>query len=210
MITLHGSPHSTCTRKVLTVLHEKEAEYRFHPVDLGAGEHKAPAHLQRQPFGVVPTLAHDGLEMYESRAICRYLDRALPGTSLTPTSLHDYARAEQYISVEQSYFSGPALQIFYQKLKNPRMGLPTDPAAIQAARDRLAHTGDVLDARLEGARYFGGESFSLADVMFMPYVALLEVMGDGDLVAKRPSFARWWSEVSARPSWVKTLGLAKT
>ena len=84
---VYGFPGSTCTRKVLMTLHEKNCPYAFIPVDLGKGEHKQPEHLARQPFGVVPVLDHDGFVLYESRAIIRYLDAALVGEKLTPTDL---------------------------------------------------------------------------------------------------------------------------
>ena len=111
---VYGFPGSTCTRKVLMTLHEKNCPYAFIPVDLGKGEHKQPEHLARQPFGVVPVLDHDGFVLYESRAIIRYLDAALVGEKLTPTDLKRFGEMEQWIGIEQSYFSGPAIQLIKQ------------------------------------------------------------------------------------------------
>lgn len=201
MITLYGNPLSTCTRKVLTTLEEKGASYELRVVDLASKEQKSPEHLARQPFGVVPVLDHDGFEMYESRAIIRYLDRALPGTSLTPSDLRDQARMDQFLSIEQSYFSGPTIQLLYQA----RGGQP-DEKVVAEQRAKLAHTADVLDRRLGESRYVAGETFSLGDITYMPYLALLERLGHGDIAKERTNVARWWSEVSARPSWKKVNG----
>lgn len=206
MITLYGSPHSTCTRKVLMTLHEKEAAFDFQVLDLAKGEQKSPEHLARQPFGVVPVLDHDDFRLYESRAIIRYLDRVLPGASLTPSDPREAARMEQYISIEQGYFSGPALTFFLQKMKRPRMGLPTEPAKIEEAREKLGPVSDVLAARLEETRFFAGDAFSLADVVFMPYVALLFLFDEAAPITSRPALARWWGEVSERPAWKKVVG----
>ncbi|UJR81690.1 glutathione S-transferase family protein [Sandaracinus amylolyticus] len=201
MITVHGNPHSTCTRKVLTTLEEKGARYDLRVVDLATKQQKSSEHLARQPFGVVPVLDHDGFEMYESRAIVRYLDRALPGVSLTPSDLRDYARMEQFVSIEQSYFSGPSIQLLYQA----RGGQP-DAKIVDENRTKLAHTADVLDRRLGEAKYLGGASFSLGDISFMPYFALLERLGHGDIASSRKNVSRWWAEVSARESWKKVSG----
>ena len=206
MITLYGSPHSTCTRKVLMTLHEKQAAFDFRVVDLAKGEQKSPEHLARQPFGVVPVLDHDDFRLYESRAIIRYLDRALPGPSLTPADVREAGRMEQLISIEQGYFSGPALTFFLQKMKNPRLGIPTDPAKIEEARAKLGPVSDVLAARLDETPYFAGSAFSLADITFMPYVALLFMFEEGEPITSRPALSRWWKSVSERPAWKKVTG----
>src|SRR5262245_37977023 len=107
---IYGHPMSTCTRKVLTVLAEKGHEAEFVLVDLLKGEQKQPDHLARQPFGVVPVLDDNGFRIYESRAIIRYLDEKLGGTSLTPTDMVGRALMNQWMSVEQSYLAPPAVK----------------------------------------------------------------------------------------------------
>lgn len=206
MITLYGNPHSTCTRKVLMTLHEKEAAFDFEVIDLAKGEQKSPEHLARHPFGVVPVVDHDDFRIYESRAIMRYLDRVLPGPSLTPTDAREAGRMEQFISVEQGYFSGPALTFFFERMKKPRMGQETNEANIEAARAKLGPVCDVLEAQLEKSRYLAGDAFTLADVTFMPYVALLFAFDEAEPITSRSALSRWWNEISARPAWKKVLG----
>lgn len=201
MIIVHGNPNSTCTRKVLTTLEEKGASYELRVVDLSKREQKSSEHLARQPFGVVPVLDHDGFEMYESRAIVRYLDRALPGASLTPADPRDAARMDQYISIEQSYFSPPSLQLLFQS----RNASP-DAALIAEQRKKLEHAADVVDRRLAEARFVGGDAFSLGDIAYMPYCGMLVRLGHGEVIDSRSNLARWWSEVSSRSSWKKAAG----
>src|SRR3954451_8131968 len=100
---VYGHPMSTCTRKVLTTLAEKGHEAEFVMVDIMKGEHKLPAHIARQPFGVIPAIDDDGFVLYESRAIMRYLDEKLSGPRLAPPEPKDRAVMEQWISIEQSY-----------------------------------------------------------------------------------------------------------
>jgi glutathione S-transferase len=194
---VYGSPRSTCTRKVLTVLEEKGAHFDFIVVDLTKREQKAPEHVARQPFGVIPVLEDDGLSMYESRAIIRYLDRKLPGVALTPSDLRAYARMEQFLSVEQSYFSGPALDILKYTWKREGFG----PEKVEAARPLIARAVSVASEHLAHNAYFAGSEFSLADITWMPYVASLAATEFKDLVLGAPAFAAWWARVSERPSW---------
>jgi len=54
VLKLHGHINSTCTIRVRTVLLEKEVPFEFVNVELWKGEHKGPAFLEKQPFGMVP------------------------------------------------------------------------------------------------------------------------------------------------------------
>ena len=53
-IIVHGPIQSTCVQRVVTVLKELKVPYELKPVDFAKGEHKGPAHLEKQPFGQVP------------------------------------------------------------------------------------------------------------------------------------------------------------
>lgn len=205
---LFAHPASTCSRKCLTVLHEKNAEFEFVLVDLAKGEHKQPAHLARQPFGVVPAFQDGAIELYESRAIIRYLDEKLPGTKLTPATMEDRARMEQWISVEYSYTSGPIMKVFMQRVYGPMFGKPTDEAVVQEGLAGTARAFDVLEKHLAGKKYLVGEQFSLADVTYMPYLEYLAAAGAGNLITERPALAAWWKGISDRPSWAKASGKA--
>lgn len=202
-----GHPMSTCTRKVLTTLAEKGQQAEFVMVDIMKGEHKQPAHLARQPFGVVPVFEDDdGFQIFESRAIIRYLDGRLQGTALTPGNHHDRGRMEQWISVEHSYFTPAAMKIIYQVLFNPLFGKGTDPAVVEAARAEVGRVLDIMEKGVAGGPFLAGDAFSLADICYMPYVEYLFAGKQGDLITSRPGLAAWWERVSTRPSWQKATG----
>ena len=73
VLKLHGNPHSTCTKRVLTTLEELGVQAELNVLEFAKGDHKAPAFLALQPFGQMPALDDDGFILFESRAICRYL-----------------------------------------------------------------------------------------------------------------------------------------
>jgi glutathione S-transferase len=204
---LYGSKYSTCTRKVLATLAEKGAEAEFVPIDLGKGEQKSPEHLARQPFGKVPAIDDDGLQLFESRAIIRYLDEKLPGPKLTPADAQGRARMNQWISIESEYFSPVAMKLVHQLLFNPRFGRPTDQAVVDKARADIVRPLDVLAQRLEAQPFLAGDAFSLADITFMPYFEYLAAAKETLLIGQRKPVAAWWEKIAARPSWKKVLSL---
>lgn len=208
---VYGHPLSTCTRKVLCALAEKGAEAEFVLVDLMKGEHKQPAHLARQPFGVVPALEDGDFTMYESRAIIRYLDRAVPGASLTPEGARGAGEMEQWMSVEGSYFTPAAMKVLYQSLFAPMYGRTPDEAQIAEGQVALGRVLDVMERHLTGREYLAGAgagSFSLADICYLPYIEYLVATGQAQGLTSRPAVAAWWARCSGRPSWQKATGKA--
>jgi glutathione S-transferase len=209
---VYGMYVSSVTQKVLTVFAEKGHEAELVEVNLLKGEDKLPEHLKLQPFGEIPVLEDDGFLLYESRAIIRYLDRKLPGPSLTPGDLKAWALMEQWISVEQSYFSGPVWEIVrsgpvYDALRQSpgarHFPPPPDQASLTKAKGEVARTFDAIDKVLANQEYLAGSMFSLAEIAWMPYVNYLLASRGGDLVMDRANVAAWWKRISARPSWVK-------
>ena len=74
-----GSVRSTYTRAVCMVCEEKGIEYVLTEKWLGAPELKAI-----HPLGKMPVLRHGDVELFESKAIATYIDRAFPGSGCFP------------------------------------------------------------------------------------------------------------------------------
>ena len=203
MLKIFGHPMSTCTRKVLMTLAENETPYELSVVDLAKGEHKAAPHVARQPFGQIPTIDDDGFTLYESRAICRYLNEKVSG-KLAPSDLEGRARMEQWIAVETSNFTPHAMKIIYHHTFKRAQ----DDAVLEAAAKALDVAFGVMDARLAEAPYLAGDELTLADVFFMPYLEYGMGTPIKDQIAKFPHVSAWWNKVSERPTWHKTAGRA--
>jgi glutathione S-transferase len=200
---IYGHPMSTCTRKVLTTLVETNTPYELLVQDFAKGEHKQPEHLARQPFGKVPTLDDDGFTMYESRAMCRYINEKFGG-KLVPADTRGRAVMDQWISIETSYFTSPTMKFVFQHV----FKFPQEPATLEAAQKDLDVALPVMDAHLAKNDYFAGADFSLADISFMPYVEYGMLTPVKESFVKYPSVMAWWNRVSERPSWRKIAGRA--
>ena len=198
---IFGHPGSTCTRRVLATLAETGTPYELVLVDFAKGEHKQPAHMARQPWGKVPTLDDDGFTMYESRAMCHYIN-AKAGGKLVPADARGRGMMEQWMSIEHSYFSPPTMKFVFQHVFKREQ----EPAVLENAAKELEFTLPVLDAHLAKHEYFAGADFSLADLTYMPYVGYAVGTPVKDIYGKHPHFMAWWSRVSERPSWRKVTG----
>ena len=184
-------------------LAETNTPFDLTVIDFPSGEHKKEPHLRRQPFGRIPALEEDGFELFESRAMCRYVNEKNSGR-LVPTDAKAHAKMEQWISVESSEFSPHAMKFVYQYV----FQRPQEPAVLEAAAKALETTCSVLDRQLSQTPFLAGADFTLADIVFMPYVEYAMGTPAKDIFAKFPHFMAWWSNVSRRASWQKVTGKA--
>ncbi len=198
MIKIYGHPMSTCTRKVLMTLAETGTPFEMNIVDFAKGEHKQEANLRRQPFGRIPALEDDGFELFESRAMARYINEKVSG-KLVPGDAKGRAKMEQWISVETSEFSGHAMKFIYEHM----FKRPQEPAVLEAAGKALDTTCAVLDRQLATTPFLAGSAFTIADITYMPYLEYAMTTPAKDIFAKYPHLMAWWSKISERPSWRK-------
>jgi glutathione S-transferase len=201
MFKIFGNQMSTCTRKVLMTLHETNAPFELTSIDFMAGEHKKDAHLARQPFGQMPALDDDGFALYESRAMCRYINDRANG-KLVPTDVKARALMEQWISIETSNFTPHAMKFIYHYFFQRAQ----DAAVLEAAEKGITTAIGVMEKSLAKNTFIAGSEFTLADVCFMPYFEYAMKSPAKEIVAKHGHVNSWWNRISERPTWQKTAG----
>ncbi|RKO86940.1 glutathione S-transferase [Blyttiomyces helicus] len=212
VIKIHGMPYSTCTRRVLTALAEKGASWELVVVDLAKGAHKSPEFLKHQPFGQIPVLEDPdtpGFFMFESRAMCRYVDAKYKGkgTDLMGSTPQETALIETWLSVEISNFDPFASKLVAEVVFKKMYGRGDPDAAVVAElRAGLTKTLDVYETRLATNEYLVGKQFTMADLAHLPYFGMLEAAGAGDIIDAHPNVKKWWGRISSRPSWAKANG----
>jgi glutathione S-transferase len=196
MIQLYGSPFSTCTRKVLTALLETKTPYQLNVIDFTKREHKQEPHLSRQPFGQVPAIDDEGFQLFESRAICRYIS-AKANDQLVPVTLRERALMDQWSSVEQSNFSPHAMKFVYHYAFNRAQ----EPAVLEAAEAALDKAFSALSKPLAAQAFLTGDKFSIADIGYMPYLEHLSNMPIKAKLEQFPHVGAWWGRLRERESW---------
>ena len=200
-ITVYGVPGSPYGRAVLSTLAEKRAHCQF--IAVPPGSMRSAAHLARHPFGRVPVLQHGDFSLYETQAILRYIDRALPGVALTPAAAQAAARMDQLLNVNDWYlFQGVASVIGFQRIVGPRLlGTAPDEAKIAAAMPRAHQVIDALARQLGSQTFFVGEELTLADLMLAPQLDFLAITPEWEpLTETHANLQQWLARIMARPS----------
>lgn len=202
---VYATPGSPYGRAVLAALLEKAAPHRLIAVAPGAG--KVEPHISRNPFGKIPVLEHDGFQLYETQAILRYLDRVLPTPALTPPEPRAAARMDQVLNIADWYlFRDVNAVIGFERIVSPKLfgGTPNE-AAIEACLPKAHIVFGELSRLLGDADWFGGDLFSLADVMVAAHMNFMAETPEWTvLTAGRGNLGAWLARVNARRSFAET------
>jgi len=88
----------------------------------------------------------------------------------------------------------------------PMRGGKPDLDKVAKGREESAKVLDVVDRALMTQAYLAGDTFSLADISWLPYLQYLAATPHGTLLTERPHVKSWWQRISTRPSWKKVVG----
>lgn len=185
--TVIGFPQSTFVWTTRAALGLAGVEYDFQPIAPPANH--TPEYRARHPWGKVPAFEHDGLSLFETAAICEYIEHGLGGASLMPKGAAERARARQVVSICDCYFYPPAVVRYALQYIFPRgeNGQP-DRATIEGAVPDIEKALGVLSGLLGDSDWFAGDSVSLADLYVGPLFAVIGMFPEGKaLAAKFPT-----------------------
>lgn len=212
-IKIHGLPFSTYTCTVLMTCIEKGAPFELDKTGLNpfSDVRKRP-HIDRHPFGKIPAIRDGDFLLFETSAICRYIDDKFDGPSLVPAGPRDRALMEQWISATNSYLDDSFVRRFILQYAFPRgEGGRPDRAAIDAAIPAVRRGLRILNTNYGKAGYLVADSLTLVDLFLAPILFYLDRTPEGpDLLREAPNVERGLKVISERPSFVETLGSMKT
>ncbi|PCH34466.1 glutathione transferase [Wolfiporia cocos MD-104 SS10] len=206
VLKLYGFPASHCTRRVALICKEMNVPYELVVVDMLKDEHKAPVYLEHQPFGQVPYIDDDGFQLFESRAIGRYIATkyATQGPRLIPdpSDIQSWARYEQAASIELSNFDPYMNELAWENIFKKFAGGATDETVVANLLQTLNTKLDAYEVILSKSAYLAGEEVTLADLFHLPFGNTLGLMGYDLLTTnRRPNVAKWWKTISSRSAW---------
>ncbi|KAF7293295.1 Glutathione S-transferase [Mycena chlorophos] len=174
---------------------------------------KTPGLLAMQPFGKVPIIVQeDGFRLYESRAICMYLQKKYPdqGIDLGPADASDLraqALFDQGLFIEATNFHPAVYRLIEEIIFKPFSGRGQDR---QMLAELLHNFDSVLDAYemvLAKQKYIGGDKLTIVDYFHLAHAPLLARICGIHIMTKpeRPNVCRWWKEVVNLPQYRELL-----
>jgi glutathione S-transferase len=226
MVTLYHNDMSVCAAKVRIALAEKKLEWEGIHLNLRAGDAQRPAYLKLNPGAVVPTLIHDGRAIIESTVICEYIDDTWPENPLKPSDSWSRAKMRLWTKqLDEGLHANVGTLSFciafrHQWLERPEeerakwlAGIPSAERRERSqsiltlglaspylgpAVHRYVKLFDDFEIALQQTPWLAGDTFSLAEVGYAPYLARLRHLGLDFLFEQRPHVLQWAQRVASR------------
>lgn len=199
-IEIIGAPQSNYVWAVRIACAEKGLAHR-----LTVAMPHSPETDAIHPLGKMPVLRHGAVTLFESRAICAYLDRALPGPALTPRDPLAAAVCEQWISLATTAFDPVFIRqcVFAYLFPGTPDGSP-DLARVQAALPAAERLLDVLAEGLKTGAV--GSEFTLVDAYLTPILFYARRLPElAPMFEARPAVAGRLDRSLARGSVAQTM-----
>lgn len=207
MIQIYGRANSTNVWKPLWVLEELGRPYERFDVGMEHGVVDTPEYRALNPNGRIPSLRHDGVELWESNSVCRYLCLLAGGDAkgLYPTAPAARASVDRWLDWQLSTLSPAERDLFWNMVRTPAE--KRDMKAVQAAVTNSARCWAILEARLaDGRAYLEGDTLTLADIVLGCFARRWfgpEVRVEG--MPEFPKLAAWFARIGERPGFRKWL-----
>ncbi|HEU5017227.1 MAG TPA: glutathione S-transferase family protein [Pseudolabrys sp.] len=229
MLALYHNDMSLCAQKVRVGLAEKNLQWEDRHIVLRSGEHQKEWYRKLNRRAVVPTLIDDERAIPESNVILEYLDERFPEPPLQPNDPYGRAKVRLWIKQldEDIHDASAAILSFgiafrHQYLERGELGrqmleqIPnifkrerrrdviekgTQSQHFLIALQRMIQLLDEMEESLSEHTWLAGESYTLADVAFTPYLARLEHLNLLPMLEPYPRVSNWYGRCQERPSF---------
>ena len=183
-------------------LEEKKVDYDLQEVDIFADAGPPADYLELNPFGTIPCLQYGDFSLYETSAICRYIDEMFLGMPLQPKEPAPRARMNQIIGVLDSYAYRPMVwDVYVQRIVVSGSGGQADEALIASALPTIRSALQQIDQWRSEDDFLVGGSLTLADLHLYPMLRYFIETGEGEaMLTEFPRLAAWLQHMQARPS----------
>jgi len=173
--------------------------YKVMPIHIGKGDQFAESFLKISPNNKIPAIVDgegpsgNSYAVFESGAILMYLANKAK-SNLLPTDPEKYYSVLQWLMFQMGSM-GPMLGQAHHFRKYAPEQLPY---AIDRYTKEAARLYGVMDKRLEQAKYFSGEEYSIADIAIYPWLRAYKWQGQD--LNDWPNIQRWYSDIRSRPA----------
>lgn len=194
MLTIWGRLNSHNVKKVAWFAVELGLPFERH--DVGGQFGMDAAYLAKNPNALIPTIEDDGLMLWESNAILRYLAARHGGERFWPADPAVRAAADKWMDWQAGYADAQR-DAFLNMVR--RAPADRDTAAVAASAVRCAKQMAILDRALAQSPWLSGAEFGIGDIPMGVYAHTYF-----SIDIERPAVPHvedWYARIRARPGY---------
>ena len=194
---LWGRRSAFNVQKVMWAMAELGLEYEHLEVGGRFRGLETPRFLALNPNGRIPVLEDNGLAIWESHTIIRYLAATYGAGSLWPSDPRVRSLADRWMDWMLATLQPEFMKLFWGFFRTPEKHRNVN--LIEAAMTQCEKHFAVLDAHLQGRAFVAGENFSMGDIPAA--TSLYRYFEMGISIPELPNVCAWYERLSARPAY---------
>ena len=195
MLKIWGRLNSINVQKAMFCILELGLPHEQFNAGMEHGVTKTPEYLAMNPNSRVPTIEDDGFVLWESNVIVRYLASKHSPGGLWPVDPRERADIDRWMDWQQTTHNPPLTTLFWGLIRAPG----TRPAAeIEEARKAMDGLMAILDRRLDGRAFMGGDRFTMVDCVWGPSIHRWKHTPFER--TPRPNVERYYATIMNRPA----------
>ena len=162
MLKIWGRLNSINVMKVMWCVEELGVEHQRVDAGMQHGVVGEDFYAKLNPNRRIPTIDDDGLILWESNVIVRYLSGKYGSGSLSPVDMGERALADRWMDWQQTTVHSDITFIFWAVVRDLKEN--QDPEKLAAAASRLAKHWGLVDHHLADRDYLCGDHLTMADI----------------------------------------------
>jgi len=174
MIKLYGIDLSNNVSKVRHCLHYLGLDYENIPTSPLLGETQTEEFQAINPIGKVPVIEIDGVKIFESNAINKYL-ASKNNSPIYPENLEKRAVVDQWMDFSSIHVGAAIGRVLFNRVFAPLVGEKVDEESIQVGLKFLDKYLPILDKQLGENKYLASDDFTLADINLLAFIDSFEL-----------------------------------
>eukprot|EP01018_Ginkgo_biloba_P020922 Gb_27905 [translate_table: standard] len=234
---LYHHPFSLDSQKVRFALEEKGIDYSSHHVNPLKARDLDLDFFRMNPTGKIPVFKNGVLVIFDTVSIIQYIDginEPLGGNNVDRNKMLEWLQRIDAWNPKLFTLSHipEKYRLFFSRFKRQvviaRMAESPDLAskyhlklhdayateeqlkdhdAVNQSKEQLINLLDEADNKLAETIFLCGAEFSMADAMFVPVLARIELLNLGNVyISSRPHLSEYWNCVKKRPSYGAVVG----
>lgn len=206
MLKIYGRPNSINVQKVMWATNELGLDYEHETAGMAFGKVNEDWYRAMNPNSLVPTINDDGVVLWESNVIVRYLAAKHATGTMMPEGHAARAEAEMWMDWQQTAIHPPMTPVFWGLIRTPEA--ERDMAVVNANAEKVREALLRLDARLVDRAFIAGDRLTVADIPLgcVVYRWFALPVEHGDIGNVRA----WYERLAERPAYQEHVMLPVT
>jgi glutathione S-transferase len=197
MLKVWGRRSSANVQKVMWLVGELNLPHEHIPAGGPYGLTSEPKFRAMNPNGLVPVIEDDGLVMWESNAILRYIAATYGKDKFWFADPKTRAPIDQWEEWAGTTFQPNIIGLFVSYWRTPEN--QRNPNAIRNLQQRTENNLRLLDAELAKRPYVAGDALSIADIASGVHLYRYYTMGTP--YSSLPNVEAWYKRLQERAAY---------